>query len=122
MVAHQVDHKNVKNPINIPQEIIPDPWEEISVAQPKLTRPSWQFPLDPKHEIEAAPVVDGILSPASDPNLLQIPPHQNYTVASNTINILLAEELKINAIQAKTLWESIRNHLILLWWNSNEKN
>lgn len=116
MVAHLVD-KNVRKTIEIVADLLPDPWEEVTVPQPKFIHPSWQFPLDPKHEIEAGRAVNGILSPATNPNLLQLPAHKSDTVFSNPIEVLLEEELKINASQAKILWEQIRDELTLLWWS-----
>lgn len=97
----------------IPVEILPDPWEEEPIAEPKFTHPAWQFPLDPKHEIEAARAVDGILSPETDPNLLQLPAPKE-PVMSNAVNVLLAGELKLHITEAGKVWQQIGDELTLL--------
>ncbi|AFZ45069.1 hypothetical protein PCC7418_2940 [Halothece sp. PCC 7418] len=97
----------------IPVEILPDPWEEEPITEPKFTHPAWQFPLDPKHEIEAAPAVDGILSPETDPNLLQLPAPKNAVVI-DAVNVLLTGELKLHVTGAEKLWQQIGDELTLL--------
>jgi hypothetical protein len=95
---------------------IPDPWEAELPTEPKPAHPVWQFPLDPHHEIPAAPAPDGILSPQGDLAALQIPAHASHPEPSST-EVLLQEELKLDATQAKSLWDHIRDLLALLWWS-----
>jgi hypothetical protein len=97
---------------------IPDPWDAEAKASPKPTHPSWQFPLDPQHELAAAPAPDGILSPQGDPNVMQIPAHVGRPAVSPT-EALLSDELKVDAQQYRTLWEKMRDALTLLWWQRN---
>jgi hypothetical protein len=106
-----------KNIINF-SGIAPDPWEG-EPESPKFTHPSWQFPLDPNHEIEAAPAPDGVLSPAGDPTMVQIPAHSAQPALSG-VEVLLQDELKIDATQAKSLWQHIRDGLALLWWKKTQ--
>lgn len=95
---------------------IPDPWE--AKVPPKPPQPSWQFPLDPQHELAAAPAPDGILSPQGDPSVLKIPAHVGRSAVSPTES-LLSEELKVDARQHRTLWDHIQDALTLLWWRRN---
>ena len=110
--------QNLKQDINISKGNFPDPWEEESRTPTKVFHPPWQFPLDPQHEIEAGRPVDGILAPASDPNLLMISAGSNQEAAT-AASILLEEELKINAVQATRLWQQIRDGLTLLCLQEN---
>jgi hypothetical protein len=96
-------------------ETIPDPWTTELPAEP--THPSWQFPLDPSHALASGAPPDGILSPAGDPQTLQIPIRTGPSPAES----LLSEELKVDAQQNRTLWEHVRDALTLLWWRRDEK-
>lgn len=99
---------------NIKLESVPDPWQEKLRVQGQVTHPAWQFPLDTSHEIEAAPAVDGILSPATDPNLPKIMAPQPYSVQA-TVGMLLEEELKIHGDSSQHLWGQVRDTFTLLW-------
>ncbi|MGP1383355.1 MAG: hypothetical protein ACTS2F_07310 [Thainema sp.] len=103
---------------------LPDPWAASSLEAAESTSTFWQFPLDPKHEIEAAPAPDGILSAADLPTLLRIPAHTTELKsepALTSVEILLQEELKISATRDKTLWEHVRDGLALLGWSESRR-
>ncbi|MEM8808207.1 MAG: hypothetical protein AAGF01_19470 [Cyanobacteria bacterium P01_G01_bin.38] len=108
--------KSTDNTTSSLANTVPDPWEEKLPPEPKPTHPAWQFPLDPKHEIAAVPTPEGILSPQGDPNALQIPAHASHPKPTPTER-LLQDELKVNATQAKSLWDHIRDLWALLWWS-----
>lgn len=112
-------NKNTDKSTIIFPGIVPDPWEGEPPEQPKFTHPSWQFPLDPNHELAAAPAPDGILSPESDPTILQIPAH-NIPLEASAVTVLLQDELKIKATRAKSLWRQITDGLALLWWKKQQ--
>jgi hypothetical protein len=95
---------------------MPDLWEGSPQSQQQAVRPVPVVPLDTTHEITAAPAPDGILSPAGDPNALQIPAHTSEPAAADGAGILLQEEIKVKATQAKSLWNHIRDFLALWWW------
>ena len=107
-------NKSTRQSSSTPTNEVPDPWEEDLTPQPKPVQKSWQFPLDPKHEIAAAPAPDGILSPQGNPDALQIPTHAGSLEPSLT-EVLLQEELKVNATQSESLWNRIRDFFALLW-------
>lgn len=94
---------------------LPDLWEEQLQPQEPKIYPLYQSSLDTTHEITAAPTPDGILSPASDPSMSNIAPHTSEST-SDPAEILLQEEIKVNATQAKSLWNQIRDLLALWWW------
>lgn len=98
--------------------LIPDPWETEASSKPK--RATWQFPLDPQHELAAAAPPDGFLSPQGDPAVPQIPAHVSQATASPA-EALLTDELKVDARQNRTLWEHIRDALTLMWWRRDEE-
>ena len=97
------------------ENLIPDLWEQKPPTQPKPIHPSRQVSLDPNRQITAAPAVGGVFSPEGDPNALKIPAHASHPTP-NLTEVLLQEELKVSAKQAKSLWEHIRNLLALWWW------
>jgi len=119
MMVDYID-KNGTKTIKLSDDLGPDPWLEEPATPATITHPSWQFPLDPKHEIQAAPAADGILSPASDPNLLQLSAPKTDPVPM-TIQMLLEEELKLNVNQGKNIWQQVRDALALLWWSLPEE-
>ena len=68
-----------------------------------------------QHKITAAATPEGILSPAGDPTAPQIPAHVS-SPKPTPAERLLQDELKVDAAQAKNLWDHIRDLLALLWW------
>ncbi|MDJ0706722.1 MAG: hypothetical protein QNJ46_25915 [Leptolyngbyaceae cyanobacterium MO_188.B28] len=106
----QPNDKSGQKPVN--SNVVPDPWQEDLSPQPQSIRPSQQVSLDPGREIAAAPAPEGVLSPEGKPSALQIPPHTTPTPTE----VLLQEELKVSATQAKSLWDHIRDLLALWWW------
>ncbi len=97
---------------------IPDPWEQHARDRAQQVRQSWQFPLDPAHEIGAAPAVKGALSPEGDPTVPRIPAHASRPVLTPT-EAVLEEELRISATH-QTLWAQIQNWLALLIWGQRQ--
>ena len=100
---------------SVNENVIPDPWEQKPLPQPKPIQPSRQVSLDPNRQITAAPAAAGAFSPEGDPNALQIPAHASHPTP-NLTEVLLQEELKVSAKQAKSLWDHIRDLLALWWW------
>jgi hypothetical protein len=96
-------------------EELPDLWEDATQTQKPTTHTVRVFPLDTTHEISAVPAPDGILSPAGDPNALPIAAHVDQS-EPDAAEILLQEEIKVDATQAKSLWNHIRDFLALNWW------
>lgn len=109
-------NNKVKPNIKLSEPVETDPWLEEPTRQQHLIHPAWQFPLDPTHEIEAAPAINGILTPASNPNLLQIAAPKHHS-AMTAVEMLLQDELKLNAKQAQQIWQQVQDALILLWWS-----
>lgn len=78
---------------------------------------SWPMTLDPTHEIAPAPAVEGILPPEGYiPAGLQIAARASRPKLTAT-EVWLQEELKVDAGNATTLWERIRNLFALLLWS-----
>ena len=106
---------NTQNSENLsipsPFNTMPDPWDAEVIRTPQTV--SRQFPLDPGHEISACPTADKLLSPEGDPTALQLTQASAETYAAK---LLLLDELKVQASQAKGLWDHIRDFLALLWW------
>ena len=116
MLNNTTKPNDKSDPTSVNANATPDPWKEELSPQPKPIRPSRQVSLNPERQITAAPALDGILSPEGDPTALQIPAHTNHPTSDLT-EVLLQEELKVNATQAKSLWDHIRDLLALWWWS-----
>jgi hypothetical protein len=91
-----------------------NPWADNPTDTPEEKVPTWQFPLDPGHEIPASPKPDGILTAAAQINVPLIPEHTSLS-PTEPIAILLTDELKLRA--GGNLWDQIQNALALLWWD-----
>ena len=97
---------------------VPDPWEGDLPSRSKSTHPAWQFPLRPDHEIAAAPAAEGILSPQDNPSALRLSAHPEVDAAE----VLLEDEMKVNARQEQSLWNHIRDAIALLWWSKRQNS
>ncbi|MEL6248690.1 MAG: hypothetical protein AAFY78_11885 [Cyanobacteria bacterium J06648_16] len=93
---------------------VPDPWEQHTNAHSQQVRQSWQVPLDPAHEIGAAPAAKGVLSPEGDPTVPRIPAHASRPTPTPT-EAVLEEELRVSPTH-QTLWGQIQNWLTLMIW------
>ena len=102
-------------------DTIADPWAVTASPQPKTPR---QVTLDLSHEVTAAKPLS-LLSPEGDPTVPRIPAHASPPQpepGSDPVEILLKDELRIDATQAKSLWDHIRDGLALFWWRGPQAN
>ena len=107
--------KSSDNTVQSSANEMSDPWIRDGPTESTLSHPARQMSLDFEPEIAAVPEPAGMLSPEGDPTALQIPARTSQPAPTPT-EVLLQDEMKVKATQAKSLWDHIRDVLALVWW------
>lgn len=89
---------------------IPDPWFLAAQAADPLVA-SWQFPLDPSHELTSRPTPAALADQEMPGVLLLAEPQCSENQA---ITFLVQEELKLPAVAAEHLRDAIRDAIAYL--------
>ncbi len=89
---------------------IPDPWFMAAQSAEPLI-PSWQFPLDPDHELSGQPAPESI--PGAGPVGAGLLPERKYPEV-DAVNFLIEEELRLPVIPGDHLRDEIRDAIAYL--------
>lgn len=90
---------------------IPDPWYVAAQSAEPLIPPTWQFPLDPDHELAGKPTPDAITSagPIGEGLLAK-----GKLSEPKAVFFLLQEELKLPVVPGDHLRDEIRDAIAYL--------
>ena len=98
---------------NTPKYDSPDPWDETLTPKQEKVSVSWQFPLDPHHEIGATPTAHVFFTPEPHHETLQAASPK--VVSRDSSSVILEDEMRVDAQQSPGFWAKMRDLLALLW-------
>jgi hypothetical protein len=105
--ANNAENSNLKTP----SAAIPDPWFLAAQAAKPFIPPAWQFPLDPNHELTSKSSPE-VLCGADLPGAVLL--KEGLFSATNAINFLVSEELKLSVVDEDHLRDEVGNAIAYL--------